>query len=92
MLLDIARNARYARYARNKFSSKFYISIEGGGVVIGFRKASFLSVSRRNFFLKFQGVLGGSKRDSVNLTFNAFLNRKCSPRCIMVPGGRKGVV
>ena len=35
----------------------------GGGVKIDFRKTSFLSVSRRNFFLKFQGVLGGSKRE-----------------------------
>ena len=41
-----------------------------GGVKIDFRKTSFLSGSRRNFFLKFQGGLQGSK-NSVNLTFNA---------------------
>ena len=46
-----------------------------------------LSVSRRNFFLKFQGGSPRSKRDSVNLTFNAFLHRKFSSRYIMVPGG-----
>ena len=28
---------------------------DGGGVKLDFRKTSFLSVSRRNFFLKFQG-------------------------------------
>ena len=64
--------------------------VDGGGqgVKIDFRKTSFLSVSRRNFILKFQGgVLGGSKRDSVNLTFNAFLHRNFSSRYIIVPGG-----
>ena len=32
MVLDIARNARYARNARKKFSSKVYISIGWPGV------------------------------------------------------------
>ena len=30
------------------------VCVLGGGVKIDFRKTSFLSVSRRNFFLKFQ--------------------------------------
>ena len=59
------------------------VEVGGGGVKIDFRKTSFLSVSRRNSFLKFQG---GSPMDSVNLTFNAFLHRNISSMYIMVPG------
>ena len=40
----------------------------------------------------FSKVSRGSKRDSVNLTFNAFLHRNFSSRYIMVPGGHEGVV
>ena len=58
----------------------------GGGVKIDFRKTSFLSVSRRNFFLKFQEASPRVKK-SVNLTFNAFLHRNFSSSYIMVPGG-----
>ena len=46
----------------------------------------------RNLFLNFQGGSPRVKRDSVNFTFNAFLNRKFSSRYIMVAGGPKGVV
>ena len=59
----------------------------GGGLKSIFRKNSFLSVSRRNSFLMFHEVIQGSKRDSVNLTFNAFFHSNFSSRYIMVPGG-----
>ena len=62
----------------------------GGAVKINFRKTSFLSVSRRNFFLKLQGASPMSKR-SVNLSFNAFLHGKFSFYSI-VPGAPKVVV
>ena len=67
----------------------------GRGGVCGqnrFWKNLILSVSRRNFFLKFQEVLKGSKVVIVNVTFNAFLNRKLSSMHIMVLGAPKGVV
>ena len=57
----------------------------GGGGQNRFLKNFILSVSRRNFFLKFQG---GSPRvkKGVNLTLSAFLHRKFSSLYIMVPG------
>ena len=45
----------------------------------------------KSFFPKFQGGSPRVKKDSVNLTFNAFLHRKFSSMYIMVPGGPKGV-
>ena len=59
----------------------------GGGVKIDSRKTSFLSVSWRNFFLKFQGGSPRVKKDSVNLTCNAFFHINFSSRYTMVPGG-----
>ena len=44
------------------------------------------------FAAKFFSSLRGSKRDSVNLTFNAFLHRNLLFRYIMVPGDHEGVV
>ena len=44
----------------------------GGGVKIDFRKTSILSVSWQKIFLRSQGGSPSVKKDSVNLTFNAF--------------------
>ena len=59
----------------------------GGGESI-FKKPHFKRFSAK-FFSKFSKKFSKGQKGSVNLTFNAFLHRKFSSRCIMVPEGSK---
>ena len=61
-----------------------------GGVKIDFRKTSFLSVWWRNFFLMFQGGSPRVKKDSVNLTFNAFCIEIFHQGTLWFPGVQRG--